>query len=112
MADLDVHEILRQHEAQKAARAAQLPTEADCLAVMQQAFNRLQELGWRDAVYSPKDGTYFQAIVFGGSRPLPCTYLGDWPSGGWFVAEAGDLWPCRPSLFKMGDAHGVEGRKP
>lgn len=103
MSIIDVHEILREAEAQKQARAEQLPTEYDCLRVMQQAFYRLKEMGWNEASYAPKDGGYFQAIEFGCAKPMECCYLGEWPSGRFFAAEAGDLWPSRPSLYKSLD---------
>jgi hypothetical protein len=100
----DVHAILRKHEEQKRARAEQLPTEQDCLAVMQQAFHRLRELGWREAIYAPKDGRAFDAIEFGCAAILECQYLGEHV----FAAEAGDLWPARPNLFRAAAALGKE----
>lgn len=100
MSTMDVHSILRDAKAQKAARAEQMPTEFDCLRVMTQAHLRLKDLGWREACYAPKDGSYFDAIEPGCSGIQECCYLGEWPRGTFFASYGGDLWPCRPSLFR------------
>ncbi len=97
---MDAHEILRSHEAQKAARAEQLPTEYDCFRVLNQAFIRLEELGWRNAVYCPKNGDAFLAVEGHHSKPFRCMYMGDWPDGGWWELETGELYPARPTIFK------------
>lgn len=97
---MDVHELLRTHEAQKQARAEQLPTEQDCFRVLNQAFLRLSELGWRDAIYCPKNGDTFLAVEGNHSKPFRCMYMGEWPEGGWWELESGELYPARPTLFK------------
>ena len=94
---IDVHEILRAAEEQKAERAAQLPDVQDCIRVMVQARLRLQELGWRDIAYAPQDGSYFDAVTAGFTGPSDCCRLGS----GWFVAGDGDLWPAHPMMFKL-----------
>lgn len=45
-----------------AKRAADMPTEEDAMVAMQEAFERLKDLGWKEAMYCPKDGTLFLAI--------------------------------------------------
>lgn len=100
MTEIDVHALLRNAEEQKAARAAQMPTDADCFRVMVQAVQRLKELGWAEAIYCPKDGSAFEAIEAGCSLPGTCIYMGDWPDGGWWMQDAGDLWPSRPILWR------------
>ena len=97
---MDVHEFLRNADAQKAARAEQMPTEHDCLRVMMQAYLRMKELGWNDAIYCPKDGSVFHAIEAGSTGIGTCHYSGEWPDGSWWMHDAGDLWPSRPILFK------------
>lgn len=83
------------------ARAEIMPCEDGALAVMKVAMERLADLGWRDAVYAPKDGTPFDAIEAGSIGIHTCVYLGKWPEGGFFYEEAGDLWPARPAMFRM-----------
>lgn len=86
-------------EAAKARRAEQMPTEHDCLRVMMEAYSRLRDLGWRDAIYCPKDGTAFDAIEFGSTGIHDCVYDGDWPNGRWWIRD-GDIWPSRPVMFR------------
>lgn len=98
---IDVHAILRSAEEAKSARAAQMPTEQDCFRVWNQTYLRLKEIGWNDAVYCPKDGSVFMAIEPGMSNPCPCVYHGEWPKGSWWYLEAGDMWPARPTMFRL-----------
>lgn len=98
---LDFDALLAECEAEEAARAADMPTEQDAINAMFRAYLRLKELGWREAIYCPKDGTRFRAIEAGSTWTFPCHYMGDWPNGFWFAEEAGDLWPFRPVLFKL-----------
>lgn len=96
MSKLNIEAILAEEDVAKAKRSTDFPTEFDCLRSMQQAFYRLRDLGWNEAVYAPKDGRAFEAVVFGCAKPMTCQYVGDVC----FAQEAGDLWPCRPSLFR------------
>lgn len=89
---------------QDEARAQLIPTEADAFRLIQQAMFRLRSLGWReDPAYAPKGQKIFTGLVFGALAPSPCCYVGEWPDGSWFAAEAGDLWPCRPVMWKPGE---------
>ena len=88
----------------KRQRAADMPTEEAAIVTMFQAWLRLKELGWREAIYSPKDGTPFKAIELGSTGIHDCIYIGDWPEGGWWIQSEGDLWPSRPCLYKMLDS--------
>ena len=90
-------------EAEKAQRAADMPTEQDAIEAMHQAYLRLKELGWNDAIYCPKDGTGFDAIEVGSTGIQRCHYSGEWPDGDWWAVEAGDLWPSRPSLYRVSE---------
>lgn len=100
MGRADVDAILAEIEARQRKRAADMPTQDDALRVMLDAFERLKELGWAPAIYSPKDGTVFEAIEAGCGAPGKCHYMGAWPDGGWWMHEAGDLWPARPILWR------------
>lgn len=102
------HEPLRRSEAEallaacdadKARRAAAMPSEADAINMLWQAYQRLRELGWREAMYCPKDGREFSAIEAGSSGVHRCHYSGEWPSGRYWISD-GDLWPSHPILFK------------
>lgn len=87
-------------DAAKAAREASMPDEQTALQAMWSAYQRLCELGWREAIYCPKDGSYFDAIEAGSTGVHDCCYMGEWPKGSWWVAADGDLWPSHPILFR------------
>lgn len=91
-------EETERHQAEIAAR---LPDEAACLKAMCEAFHRLRDFGWREAMYCPKDGSSFDAIEAGSSGIHRCHYSGKWPDGHWYVADAGDFWPSTPILFRL-----------
>lgn len=93
---VDVHEILREAEAQKAARTEQFPDVQNVIRMMVQCRLRLEELGWRDIGYAPKDGRIIEVINAGWAGPCDGVWLGK----GWFVAENNDWWPCTPMMFR------------
>lgn len=104
------HEPLYEGEAAKimaacdkaqAERAERMPDEKAALLAMVAAHTRLGELGWRNAMYCPKDGSSFQVIEPGSSGIHRAHYEGEWPKGTWWVEDGGDLWPSRPCLFKL-----------
>ncbi len=87
-------------EAAREKRAADMPDETAALRSLFEAYQRLNELGWRDAIYCPKDGTLFKAIEAGSTGVHDCHYSGKWPEGHWWILAEGDAWPSRPILFK------------
>lgn len=91
-------------DAAQEKRAADMPTEQDAIHAMWSAYQRLRELGWRNAIYCPKDGTEFDAIEAGFTGIHRAHYQGDWPNGGWWIADGGDLWPSRPVLYRPTEA--------
>jgi hypothetical protein len=74
--------------------------EGAALVRMMSAFQELKALGWNDAIYCPKDGSPFHVIEAGSTGVHVAHYEGEWPSGRWWIHEAGDLWPSRPVLWK------------
>lgn len=103
--------IIAAVEQEKAQRAANMPNEQTAIAVLFDAYERLKELGWKDAIYCPKDGSTFQVIEAGNTGIHKCHYQGKWPTGTWWVHGDGDLWPSRPILFKLA-ALGESGSQP
>lgn len=81
-------------------RAELMPTERDAINALFEAYLRLKELGWNDAIYCPKDGSTFQSISAGSTGIGNTCYQGEWPKGHWWTYEAGDMWPAHPILFK------------
>lgn len=75
------------------------PEEREILEQIERAVAALKALGWRDAIYCPKDGTPFLVVEAGCTAVYLACYRGEWPQGAWFVQHAGDEWPSRPILF-------------
>lgn len=99
-AAFDVTAVLARIEQRQIASAEAMPTDHAALQVMFAAFDRLRSLGWREAMYCPKDGTVFDSISAGSTGIHPCHYEGDWPKGTYWVHDGGDLWPANPILFR------------
>lgn len=93
-------ELLAASDRDKQARADEMPTEQDALKVLFRAYERLKELGWNDALYSPKDGSSFDSISVGSTGIHRCHYEGAWPDGRYWVEDGGDLWPAEPVLYR------------
>ncbi len=77
-----------------------MTTEKAALLKLFEAYQELKRLGWNDVMYCPKDGTWFDAIEVGSTGIHDCHYEGTWPNGHWWVADAHDLRPSRPALFR------------
>lgn len=84
----------------RSERAERLPTQDHAIKAMFEAYDRLRELGWKEIIYCPKDGSAFEVIEAGSTGIFRCHYEGEWPDGSWWIEDAGDLWPARPILFR------------
>lgn len=104
----DPARFYQQIEDARERRAVAMPTERDCLRVLSDVSQRLRDLGWSDAIYCPKDGSEFDAIEFGSTGIHACHYSGEWPKGGWWVSDGGDLWPSHPVMYRKRPAQGIE----
>jgi hypothetical protein len=93
---------IRQHwqEAEAREQDIRTPDEKAALEALHVGYQALVNLGWRDASYCPKDGSYFFGISAGSTAVVPMHYEGDWPKGTYWACCSGDLWPSRPILFK------------
>lgn len=93
--------ILARIEERDAEWAARMPDDKSAIRSMMDAFYRLKQLGWRDAIYCPKDGSEFEVIEPGSSGIHRCVYQGDWPKGSWWILSDGDMHPSHPILFRV-----------
>ncbi len=84
-------------EREEARRLALIPDEQAALRLLMDAYIRLKEFGWNDAIYCPKDGRVFDAIEVGSTGIHPCVYIGEWPDGGWWIDDC----PSRPVLYRQ-----------
>ena len=105
----EARELERRIKQQKEKREQLMPDEKTALRLMTDAFFRLKELGWRDAMYCPKDGTHFDAIEGGSSGIHDCNYQGEWPAGSWWIFAEGDQWSAHPILFRDAKQGGSDG---
>jgi hypothetical protein len=98
----EAEELLRRCDEEKKARATAMPDENAAIQAMFSAYLRLKELGWRDAIYCPKDGSEFKVIENGSTGIFDCTYSGKWPDGHFMICDGRDIYPTNigPALFK------------
>lgn len=97
----EAKELWDKAEAAQAKRQQDMPKETHAILIMSEAYQRLMELGWKPAIYCPKDGTVFEVIEAGSTGIFDCHYGGEWPKGTWWTHDGGDLWPSRPILFRL-----------
>lgn len=95
--------LIERADAADAARAAMMPTERDALLVLNEAVRRLKELGWREAIYAPRDGRALQ-LIEPGSTGIHTGYCRERPASGlpmkWFWIWDDDEWPSNPILYR------------
>jgi hypothetical protein len=96
--------IMAKVEKAQQDRVERMPDERSAIKAMFEAWLRLKELGWREAIYCPKDGTPFEVIEAGSTGIHRCVYEGEWPKGSWWILEDGDMSPSRPVLFRLSPA--------
>lgn len=84
-------------------RAERMPDEQSAIDAMFDAWLRLKELGWNDAMYCPKDGTHFRVIENGSTGVFDCMYQGEWPEGHWMTFDEHDCYPSSisPALYRL-----------
>lgn len=92
--------ILARVDELKAKRAADMPDVPAAIRALTDAYRRLEELGWGNATYCPKDGSEFEVIEPGSSGIHRCIYRGEWPDGKWWILHDGDMSPSRPVLWR------------
>ena len=88
-------------EKAKKDREARMPDEMTAVRAFFDAWQRLKELGWREAIYCPKDGSSFQMIEPGSTGIHDGSYYGEWPNGSWQAHDEHDIYPSHPALFKL-----------
>ena len=100
----EADQLIRNIEEQESRRNGLMPDERAAIAMFFDAWVRLKDFGWREAIYCPKDGSMFKVIEPGSTGIFDCTYEGEWPNGGWWIHADCDSSPSHPAMFKPKDA--------
>lgn len=79
--ETEVRALLKACDEEKQKRAVDMPTAQDALAAISRSTTRLRDLGWKDAIYCPKDGSTFAVIEYGSTGIFTGLYSGDWHDG-------------------------------
>jgi hypothetical protein len=79
-------------------RAEAMPDSRAALSVLFDAHQRLRDLGWREGIYCPKDGSTFAVAMLGSTGMWTGWYSGDWPKG--FLMAAGEANSPHGSFWK------------
>jgi len=94
--------ILDEMDQSRARRAALMPNQQTAIRALFEAFDRLRELGWREGIYCPKDGSEFEVIEAGSEHAESILALAHNPA--WITldgrvfhrqADLPDDVPCR-----------------
>lgn len=96
----EADEILRQVEAEDARRKELMPDEEAARSMFFDAWLRLRDFGWREAMYCPKDGRLFEVIEAGSTGVHKCEYNGEWPKGSYWIHADNDLSPSHPTMYR------------
>lgn len=89
--------------AAEADRAARMPDEQAAIHALWDAHQRLKELGWREPMYCPKDGSHFKIIELGSTGIFEGAYSGKWPDGYWESWDEHDAYcsSIAPAMFRL-----------
>lgn len=97
-------EALWKHvQEREAERAARMPDEKSAINALFDAWLRLKELGWKEPMYCPKDGTKFRIIELGSTGIFEGAYRGTWPRGCWDSWDDHDSYcsSTGPAMFQL-----------
>ncbi len=84
-------------EERKTKRSKLMPTEQDAINMMFECYQRLEDLGWKHAMYAPKNGKPFLSISVGSTGIHKGRFYDEKYC---FVEDGGDLWPSDIYMFK------------
>lgn len=98
---VEAEAIMTSAEEERKRREKLMPDESSARKMLFDAYLRLKDFGWNDAIYCPKDGSLFDAIEAGSNGVHQCYYSGEWPTGSWWINSDYDTWPSRPVLFRL-----------
>jgi len=92
----EAESILAAIDADARRRAEEMPDEISAINKLFDAWLRLKELGWKEAIYCPKNGSTFQVIQAGSTGVFDAHYRGEWPDGYIITIDGIDSYASRP----------------
>lgn len=95
--DMFAEDLWARAQAAQRTRAADMPTEQDALNRLFECWLRLKELGWREAVYMPKDHS-IHPLIECGSTGIHNGYHDE--TGRYWIVSDNDSWPSSPILYR------------
>lgn len=96
----EADDLRRQIAAAEARRKELMPDEQAARQMFFDAWLRLKDFGWREAMYCPKDGRMFEVIEAGSTGVFRCEYNGEWPKGSYWIHADCDLHPSHPTMYR------------
>lgn len=91
--------IFKAIEADRQRSVEQMPDVDAALWVFHRAYRRLIELGFKEIIYHPKDGSTFEVIEPGSTGIFPCQYWEEPTRGSFWIQEDGGT-PSHPVLWR------------
>lgn len=91
--------IIKALDADKAKRIDEMPDIDAALRVFARAYRRLIELGFREIIYHPKDGSTFEVIEPGSTGIFPCEFWESPTRGSFWIQQDGGT-PSHPVLWR------------
>lgn len=91
--------MLEYFEREKRWSVEEMPDVQKALEVFTKAYRRLIELGFKEIIYHPKDGSTFEVIEPGSTGIFPCQYWEQPARGSFWIMEDGGC-PSHPVLWR------------
>lgn len=103
-------QIIAALDADKAKRIDEMPDIPHALRVFTRAYRRLIELGFKEIIYVPKDGSTFEVIEPGSTGIFPCNWQEEPARGSFWIHEDGGS-PSHPVLWRPKQERECKGGK-
>ena len=92
-------QIMAALDADKAKGIDEMPDIEHALRVFTRAYRRLIDLGFREIIYHPKDGSTFEVIEPGSTGIFPCQFWTEPTRGSFWIMQDGGS-PSHPVLWR------------
>jgi hypothetical protein len=103
--------IIKALDADKAKRIDEMPDVDSALRVFTRSYRRLIELGFKEIIYHPKDGSTFEVIEPGSTGIFPCEFWESPTRGSFWIMQDGGC-PSHPVLWRPTQGKRADEVKP